>query len=159
MATVKIKYLGTTSSGYNHKYEIIGDNATKIKEAIEAAKADGVSMNANINNGFVSSTHLHLTPEMGNEAEVDLKGFKRDTDRYSVNWFDGIDKSKQKSFSEAQRYTSQFGTLAAMNNAAVAKGLDLDSLSKLVNIQTSMKKGALIDRQLSMLSLSDADNA
>lgn len=140
MALVSVRYIGSTSSGRMHKYELISsvtpaitdkngkvttpesDNITEIKAAL---KGDKVVLNTNVGDRhFLSPTHLHLTPTVGDECEVDVRAFQPDPTSDFVNYFHGIDHEAQKSFAKAKVVKVNVAAFAQVQKALDNAGID-----------------------------------
>lgn len=108
--------------------EVIGRTADEVRlELQKAAEAEGVQFNANVGVGcFISQTHLHLTPEVGKEADVDLKGFEK-AGRI-INYFAGIDKVRQEAFAKS------LAAKRSISGIVIEEGV-LEDLNSTMNIE------------------------
>lgn len=138
-----IKFIGATSSGKSFKYEIIADTAPKLTALQEALKNDGVKMNPNLGvPGFISQTHLYLTPNEGDTFEVDVRGYHDDRTDRDINWFKDIDKIKQKNFAEKQQLTAEVRSIVNVENTLtdLNSSLDVERFERVRLLKLQQKK-------------------
>lgn len=148
-----IKFIGATSSGKSFKYEITADSAPKLTALETALKNDGVMMNPNLGvPGFISQTHLYLTPNEGDTVEVDVMGYMDDRTDRNVNWFKGIDKSKQKNFAEKQQLTAEVRSIVNVENTLtdLNSSLDVERFEKVRLLKLQQKK---LSREIELMGV------
>ena len=162
MALIKIKYLGQTSTGKFSKYEIIpiitpasGKNPEIIDFSIEKLKHDEVLLNKNFCTcGFLSQTHLYLTPQIGDEVEVDVKGFVKNITT-TINYFSGIDKDKQEQFSKMKKIEKEFVENSLFIKKMEEYDLKGSDLKLLEEIKLIKDKRRLVNLQIKGLGVED----
>lgn len=171
---VLVSYLGSTSSGRMHKYAVIFPEMEEQKDAtgavtvtkeaatlaakdriITGLKAAGVSLNPNLGvEGFLSSTHLHKTPTVGAQAEVDVKGYHdQQTDR-QVNYFADIDKVTQRDFAKRQQINVLVGEVVMVETALESKGSAIDA-EKFERIQLLKAQQRKIEKEISAIVVAE----
>lgn len=149
-----ITYLGSTSSNRGHKYAISLPtfDATNTKEKFAAAiAADGIVLNANVGEfGFISQTHLYLTKNINDKIEIDVLGYKDDTDRQR-NYFANIDKNKQRRFAESKRIADDVFAVVAIEEALADAESSIDVL-KFEQIRLLKLQQSKLQKEIAALS-------
>ena len=164
---VSIKYLGATTSGKFHKYGVVpttiaaipasGTGATAIaavpastNDHVSELEADGVQMNSNLGTtGFLSRTHLHSVPKVGDVVSVDVRGFTRGTD--TTNYFHNIDKTKQEAFASAAKLNREFAEAKAYSSKLEEFDMSFADMQSYENIKILKAKQALIKKQIAAM--------
>jgi hypothetical protein len=165
MALVTVKYLGSTSTGRYHKYEVIptitpakpasGAGATEVEATPEIVNthvaeltADGVEMNKNLGvTGFLSQTHLHTTPKVGDTVEADVRAFVKNATT-TVNFFHGIDRAKQEAFASANRLNREFAEVASFAKKLEEFDISANDIKAFEEIKLLKERRKLITAQL-----------
>lgn len=163
MATCTVKYLGTTSTGKYHKYQVLptstpANGSTPATENDHKAEleADGVQLNVNIGGvAFLSQTHLYSVPKIGDTATVDVRAFSKNSTT-TVNFFHGIDKSKQEAFSAANKLNREFAEVAAFAKKLEEFDISVADIKALEEIKLLKERRRLVSAQLKGLT-SDED--
>lgn len=159
---IRVSYQGATSSGRMHKFAIVvpimpevedGEGVvTMSSEAATAAellrittglKAAGVVLNTNIGDRhFLSSTHLYSAPTIGNEVDVDVRGYHDTNSDRDVNFFADIDKAAQKDFAQRQVVNRLVGEVVMVETALSAKGssIDAEKFERIQLLKTQQRK-------------------
>lgn len=141
--------MGATSSGKGFKYEVIEADATKLTAKVSALEAANVVMNANLGfAGFISSTHLYLTPKVGDQVEVEITG--AEINGRQVNFFPNIDKTKQKAFIDALRIKDEIGELVSIERALDEANSGMD-IEKLMKVRLLREQTKLVSRKIAQL--------
>lgn len=165
---IKVQYVGTTSSGRMHKYALViaalmaADSVTVEKteaqvldETITALKAEGVTMNQFLGDRtFLSSTHLHTIPTIGNQIEVNVKGYHDGATDRDVNYFADIDKTAQRAFAQRQLINQQVGEIVMVEGAFAAAG-SATSVETFEKIKLLKAQQALVNKQAQAIVLAD----
>ena len=168
MATLKIKFLGSISSGNAFKYVVIpqpiaasgtGANAVVASDGVAEAKAAmlgaGIVANANFGDGlgFVSQTHLYSCAAIGAETSVDVRGYQDKNDR-QIHWFADIDKVKQANFIDKKKITAEVQSIVNVENALVdaASSLDVEKFEKVRLLKLQQR---LLEQQIKNITVTD----
>ena len=140
---VTVIFRGATGSGRNFKYEI-----KDYKPAMDAElKKEGIELNTNLKDnfgyaGFISSTHLYLTPKVGAEHEVELKAFKAPDRDFATIYFADIDKEAQKRFVNRLLVDREVDSIVDIESALEKKGssLDVEKFEKIRMLRLQQQK-------------------
>lgn len=146
----KIKFIGKTSSGLGNKYQVLvaASDVQKTKTALTNA---GVEFNPNIGElGFISSTHLYLTPKIGDETDVEIKGFKQGS--RTVNYFEGIDKDAQKRFVETRKFAEIANAAASFTASLDDAGTTIEAAEAFQRFQNLQLMGKKLQAEITALS-------
>ena len=162
MAICTVIYLGATASGKYHKYSVVptsilGSTPETENDHKAELEAEGVQLNPNIGGvAFLSQTHLYLTPKIGDTAtNVDIRAFSKNATT-TVNFFHGIDKSKQEAFSAANKLNREFAEVAAFAKKLEEFDISVADIKALEEIKLLKERRRLVSAQLKGLT-SDED--
>ena len=107
-------------------------------------------MNSNLGTtGFLSRTHLHSVPKVGDAVSVDVRGFTRGTD--TTNYFHNIDKTKQEAFASAAKLNREFAEAKAYSSKLEEFDMSFAAMQSYENIKTLKAKQALIKKQIAAM--------
>lgn len=162
MATCTVKYLGTTSTGKYHKYQVVptttpakGTTPAKENDHKAELEADGVQLNVNIGGvAFLSQTHLYSVPKIGDTVAVDIRAFAKNSTT-TINYFHGIDKSKQEAFAAAAKLNREFAEVAAFAKKLEEFDITVADIKALEEIKLLKERRKLVSAQLKGLSDED----